>query len=173
MLRHLTLLNHWPNLVTPVIFSSITIVSGGQTGADRAGLDWAIANGILCSGWCPSGRLAEDGVIDSRYPLKETPSPGYSQRTEWNVRDSDGTVIFSLCPELSGGSALTKTFSKKWNRPCLHLFPEANEPAKQLVAFVDEFFINTLNIAGPRAASENRIERFVTETLNQAFHSPD
>ena len=156
-----------------VIFSSPTIVSGGQTGADRAGLDWAIANGIPCGGWCPKGRLAEDGVIDSRYPLKETPSPGYSQRTEWNVRDSDGTVIFSLSPELTGGSALTKTFSKSWNRPCLHLYPQVNDPVEQLYAFVDEFFINTLNIAGPRAANENHIERFVTETLDRAFRSAD
>ncbi len=155
------------------MISSITIVSGGQTGADRAGLDWALSKGITCGGWCPSGRLAEDGVIDLRYPVKETPSPGYAQRTEWNVRDSDATVIFSLSPELSGGSALTKTFTHNWNRPCLHLYPQADEPAKQLVAFIDEFFINTLNIAGPRAANENRIERFVTETLDRAFQFPD
>ena len=81
-------------------------------------------------------------------------------------------MIFSLSPELTGGSALTKTFTRNWNRPCLHLYPQADEPEKQLIAFMDEFFINTLNIAGPRAASENRIERFVTETLDRAFHSP-
>lgn len=155
------------------MISSITIVSGGQTGADRAGLDWAIGNGISCGGWCPAGRLAEDGVIDTRYPLKETPSPGYSQRTEWNVRDSEGTVIFSLTPELTGGSALTKNFARTWNRPCLHLYPQVDEPAKRLISFIDEFFIKTLNIAGPRAANESRIECFVTETLDQAFCSPD
>ena len=155
------------------MFLSLKIVSGGQTGADRAGLDWALANGNSCGGWCPSGRLAEDGVIDARYPLKETPSPGYSQRTEWNVRDSEGTVIFSLSRELTGGSALTETFAKRWQRPCLHLYPQADEPAKQLVAFVDEFFINTLNIAGPRGASDNRIERFVIETLDRAFLTVD
>lgn len=154
------------------------IVSGGQTGADRAGLDWAIENQIECGGWCPAGRLAEDGEIDLKYPLTETPSSGYSQRTGWNVRDSDGTVIFSLSPDLSGGSALTKTFAADWTRPCLHLHPEADEaatrlvdPAERLVAFIDEFFINTLNIAGPRASSERLIDRFVNETLNRAFRS--
>src|SRR5512139_1952957 len=66
------------------------IVSGGQTGADRAGLDFAIEHGIPHFGWCPKGRKAEDGSIDWRYDLKETPSSDYPQRTEWNVRDSDG-----------------------------------------------------------------------------------
>lgn len=73
----------------------IKIVSGGQTGADRAALDWALAHGVPCGGWCPKGRKAEDGPIDLKYPLKETPSSSYIQRTEWNVRDSDATVVFS------------------------------------------------------------------------------
>jgi len=92
------------------------------------------------------------------------------------VRDSDGTVIFSLSPDLSGRSALTKTFAADWNRPCLSLPPEAGEavnrlgdPGERLVAFIDEFFINTLNIAGPGASSERLIDRFAYETLNRAF----
>jgi hypothetical protein len=64
------------------------IVSGGQTGADRAALDWALSRGIECGGWCPKGRKAEDGRIAKRYPLIETPSASYVQRTEWNVRDT-------------------------------------------------------------------------------------
>ena len=70
------------------------IVSGGQTGADRAALDFAIERGISQGGWCPKGRMAEDGPIHARYQLKETPSSGYVQRTEWNVRDGHGTVVF-------------------------------------------------------------------------------
>ena len=70
------------------------IVSGGQTGADRAALDWAIERGIPHGGWCPRGRRAEDGRIDRRYALRETPAHDYQQRTRWNVRDSDGTLIF-------------------------------------------------------------------------------
>jgi hypothetical protein len=72
---------------------SIKIVSGGQTGADRAALDWALAHSVACGGWCSKGRKAENGPIDPKYPLKETPSDVYIQRTEWNVRDSDATVV--------------------------------------------------------------------------------
>jgi hypothetical protein len=74
------------------------IVSGGQTDADRAALDWALAHGVECGGWCPKGRKAEDGPIHPKYPLKETPSAAYLQRTEWNARDSDATVLFSIEP---------------------------------------------------------------------------
>jgi hypothetical protein len=94
----------------------ITIVSGGQTGADRAALAWALKHNLPCGGWCPKGRKAEDGPIDSKYPLKETPSASYLQRTEWNVRDSDATVSFSIQPTLSGGSKRTMEFARKHNK---------------------------------------------------------
>ena len=87
--------------------SLLKIVSGGQTGADRAGLDWAISMGIPHGGWCPRGRKAEDGVIPARYQLTETKSADYLTRTRWNVRDSNATVIFTLKPTLSGGSLRT------------------------------------------------------------------
>ena len=89
------------------------IVSGGQTGADRAALDWALSRGIECGGWCPKGRKAEEGPIPSKYPLVETPSSNYVQRTEWNVRDTDGTVIISIAEILSGGSKKTLEFAQK------------------------------------------------------------
>ena len=89
----------------------IKIVSGGQTGADRAGLDWALAHNVECGGWCPKGRKAEDGPINPEYPLKETPSDSYIQRTEWNVRDSDATILFSIEPTLTGGSLRTMEFA--------------------------------------------------------------
>jgi hypothetical protein len=81
---------------TTAVSEIIKIVSGGQTEADRAALDWALSRRIPCGGWCPKGRKAEDGIIDSKYPLKESSSSSYLQRTEWNVRDSDATVIFSI-----------------------------------------------------------------------------
>src|SRR2546428_7239726 len=96
------------------------IISGGQTGADRAALDFAIARGIPHGGWCPRGRLAEDGVISDRYQLTETPSANSAQRTEGNVRDSDGTVIFSIGPKLTGGSKQTAEFARQHRKPCLH-----------------------------------------------------
>ena len=88
------------------------IVSGGQTGVDRAALDVALSLGIPCAGWCPRGRRAEDGPIDARYPLNETPSTSYAKRTEWNVRDSDATLILARLP-LGGGTALTERLARK------------------------------------------------------------
>jgi hypothetical protein len=97
------------------------IISGGQTGADRMALDWAIWHRIPHGGWCPKGRKAEDGPIGSKYLLKETPTSNYAQRTEWNVRDSDGTVIFSLAPALTGGSKKTIKFAIKHKKPWRHI----------------------------------------------------
>lgn len=94
------------------------IVSGGQTGADRAGLDFAIEQAIPHGGWCPMGRLAEDGPIDSKYALTETPSASYPQRTEWNVRDSDATVIFTITAQLTGGSLKTWNVAKRMGTRC-------------------------------------------------------
>lgn len=97
------------------------IISGGQTGADRAALDWAIKHNIPHSGWCPKGRLAEDGVIEPKYILKETSSSVYEERTELNVRDSDATVIFTIAPRLIKGSLWTLSCAKKYKKPWIHL----------------------------------------------------
>src|SRR5260221_13349632 len=91
----------------------VKIVSGGQTGADRAALDWALAHNVECGGWCPKGRKPEDRPIHPKYPLKETPSATYIRRTEWNVRDSDATVLFSIGSTLTGGSRRTMEFARK------------------------------------------------------------
>ena len=96
------------------------IVSGGQTGADRAALDWAIFHDIPHGGWCPKGRKAEDGILSAQYQLTETPSASYPQRTQWNVRDSDGTVIFTISAKLSGGSKLTADAAIKFGKPWIH-----------------------------------------------------
>jgi hypothetical protein len=79
-----------------------------------------LSRGIECGGWCPKGRKAEDGRIENKYPLIETPSANYVQRTNWNVRDTGGTVIFSIGPVLTGGSKKTVEFAVKLNKPCLH-----------------------------------------------------
>ena len=149
---------------------NLTIVSGGQTGADRAGLDFAISNNIPHGGWCPKGRKAEDGVISSAYQLQETPSDDYIQRTEWNARDSDGTVIFTMAKVLTGGSKLTAEFASNHGKPLLHLYPSgANGMEKLLVNFVSRNKIRVLNIAGSRASKEQNVYRFTLELLNAAF----
>ncbi len=143
------------------------IVSGGQTGADRAALNVAIHLGIPHGGWCPRGRLAEDGIIDERYQLTETPDPDPAQRTEWNVRDSDGTVIFSIARELSGGSAKTQYFGSQHRKPCLHLSRtrDGAGASQRLDEFIRANQIAVLNVAGPRESEEGDVADFVSSTL--------
>ena len=143
------------------------IISGGQTGADRAALDWAIANDIPHGGWCPKGRLAEDGVIDAKYNLRETPETEYIQRTEWNVRDSDATVIFSISPILTGGSLATEELATAHRKPCLHISEAQliSTNAEELQLFLEENNVGMLNVAGPRASNEPKICVFVTDIL--------
>ena|SRR5688572_30309448 len=147
------------------------IISGGQTGADRAALDWAIERGVSHGGWCPKGRKAEDGAIDHRYNLAETASEDYSQRTEWNVRDSDGTAVLSIRKELQGGSLLTVEIASRYDRPVIHIRAqdERSDHARELRSFIANFHISVLNIAGPRASEEPGVYQFVSSVLDQAF----
>ena len=145
------------------------IISGGQTGVDRAALNWAIQNNILHGGWCPKDRRSEDGVIPDHYLLQETESKGYTQRTKWNVRDSDATFIITLVPELTGGSLFTQEYTQRINKPCLHIYPH-NLWHEQIKVFLGMHSIQTLNVAGPRASNAPDIEQFVYEVLNEAVN---
>lgn len=146
---------------------SLTIISGGQTGADQAALDFAIAQGLAHGGWCPRGRMAEDGPLSAQYRLRETPSRRYAERTEWNVRDSDATVVFSTRRNVAGGTALTLAIARRLGKPVLHLVqgdpPEAI--ARTLWSFLRKYDVRKLNIAGPRASQEPQIGEFVTAVL--------
>jgi hypothetical protein len=143
------------------------IVSGGQTGAHRAGLDFAIEHGIPHGGWCPKGRKAEDGPIDWHYQLEETPSSDYTQRTEWNVRDSDGTVIFSFGPTLRGGPKETAELARRHGKPCLHLSAKlhGDRAPEVLRKFIQDHQIKVLNVAGPRASKEPTVGEVVKAVL--------
>lgn len=125
------------------------IVSGGQSGVDRAALDVALALGIPCGGWCPRDRYAEDGRIGDRYQLAETTSGDTAQRTEWNVRDSDGTLVLTR-GNPSGGTALTIRFARAMARP--FLIVDLAEPLDpdQARLWIRENRIGVLNVAGPR-----------------------
>lgn len=125
------------------------IISGGQTGVDRAALDVALKLKIPCGGWCPKGRKAEDGIIDLKYPLQETDSTEYTQRTEWNVRDSDGTLILTW-GQPQGGTLLTVQLAKKLNKPCLIINMENTDDPNQIISWLKRKNIEILNIAGPR-----------------------
>ncbi|MEI7940748.1 MAG: putative molybdenum carrier protein [Verrucomicrobiota bacterium] len=149
---------------------NIKIISGGQTGADRAALDFAIKNDIPHGGWCPKGRKAEAGPIDAQYQLQQTPGSNYLQRTEWNVRDSDGTVIFSMGKRLSGNSIETLDFAIKHRRPYLHLSAVFRDhAASKLKRWLQQNNIRVLNVAGPRASKEPAVAEFVIATLDAAL----
>lgn len=143
---------------------SVRIVSGGQSGADRAALDWAIARGLAYGGWCPRGRRAEDGRIAQHYALEETPSRDYAQRTRWNVRDSDATLIVSRAASLTGGSAYTARCAERLGKPWLHARPGADDAAA-ILAFLDQNRVRTLNVAGPRASTEPGVYEYVLALL--------
>ncbi len=125
------------------------IVSGGQTGVDRAALDVALALDIRCGGWCPRGRRAEDGVIPARYPLRETSSADYAPRTAQNVQDADATLIL-VCGSPSGGTALTIEIARRAERPCLIVDLEQPPPASEVRRWLKRHASGTLNVAGPR-----------------------
>ena len=143
------------------------IISGGQTGADRAALDVAIELGIPHGGWMPKGRKTEEGRLPDAYHLLETKSIDYAQRTELNVVDSDGTLILSHGP-LAEGSALTQELARKHRRPCLHIDLEElsdSKAAEIINTWIDARQIKILNVAGPRASSDPKIYQATKKVL--------
>jgi len=125
------------------------IRSGGQTGVDRAALDAALAAGAPIAGWCPSGRRAEDGPISPGYPLRETSSPDYAERTRFNVRDADATLILTRGP-LAGGTALTAATAREMGKPFLVVDLTGSPDPAAVAEWVRQRGVRDLNVAGPR-----------------------
>ena len=151
------------------------IVSGGQTGVDRAALDWARQRGIVHGGWCPKGRLAADGPLPEHYLLRETDSTGYRQRTKLNLRDSDATLIFNVGP-LDGGTLQTVRFAQTLRKP--HLVAQldwlALEGAVQNIrAWLAEGRFRTLNVAGPREEKRPGVYACVLGLLDAGLKTRD
>lgn len=155
------------------------IVSGGQTGVDRAALDVAIFLEIPHGGWCPRGRKAEDGSISNVYQLTETGSSSYVVRTEKNVTDSDGTLILYR-NRMSRGTALTASFTRRHVRPCLAVDIAAmqssdsaddwiGQKVEEIHAWLIEEDIETLNVAGPRESTSSGINADAHTLLLNAF----
>jgi len=147
------------------------IVSGGQTGVDRGALDAAIALGIPHGGWCPRGRLAEDGRIPDRYELSETDSPKYAARTERNVLDSDATLI--LCRgRPTGGTELTLHLARQHGKP--HLLVDLDDPPKlaEVRRWLEDEQVALLNVAGPRESQSPGIGKQSAEFMAELLTTP-
>lgn len=147
------------------------IISGGQTGADRAAMDFALRNGIEIGGYVPHGRMAEDGPINERYRgLTETVSSDPAVRTELNVLAAEATLVFSH-GSLSGGSLLTLEFARRHGRPFFHadLQNERSGVVRSVTAWLDSLRPTTLNVAGPRSSEDSAIYDAVYEFLEELF----
>lgn len=147
------------------------IISGGQTGADRGGLNAAIALRISHGGWCPKGRRAEDGKVPKLYRLRETSAANYQSRTRWNVLEADGTVIFSNGP-LAAGSALTARVARDAGKPYLHLDVKRLGRAQiveQFRAWITRSGVQVLNVAGSRESLTPGIQSAVAIFLKASL----
>ena len=155
------------------------IISGGQTGADRAGLDFALQAGLEHGGYVAKGRKPEDGRIDDRYQLIELSSSSYVDRTKRNVEESGGTVIFSLETELTGGSELTRSHAIQADKAVIHIHDGGTEKNRtalltevwRLRNFVDKNGIEVLNVARPRESKEPGVYGFTLQMLRQYWEN--
>jgi len=148
------------------------IISGGQTGVDRAALDAAIKLSLPYGGWIPRGRLTENGPLGPEYRLKETETSSYAERTEKNVLEADGTLIISRGP-LTGGSEYTREMAVKHHRPWLHI--DLNEKsAFQAATLINKWIfskkIETLNVAGPRASKDSNIYHDAFDIIESVYY---
>ncbi|MCP3967739.1 MAG: molybdenum cofactor carrier [Lentisphaerae bacterium] len=143
------------------------VVSGGQTGVDRAALDAAVDSELVTGGWCPKGRIAEDGVIDIKYPLEETATSLYQERTRKNVEDSDATLIINE-GKLSGGTALTVKCAQTAEKPVLVIDPNASS-YKQIETWIKQNNVKVLNVAGPRGSTKPELYAKAYDFLRNLF----
>jgi hypothetical protein len=161
--------------VSAAPYRLIVVISGGQTGADRAALDVAIKLGLQHGGWCPAGRRAEDGAIEAQYQLRETESSRYRQRTRRNVLDSDGTLVLNL-GRLDGGTLETVRIAERAGRQ--HLVVQLDDDARpadrvdQVARWIERAGVERLNVAGPRESKRRGIylaaRVFLVELLGPA-----
>lgn len=153
------------------VFRPGRIISGGQTGVDRAALDVAISLGIPHGGWCPAGRRAEDGAIPRWYQLAETDSPDYAVRTECNVLDADATLIL-CCGEPTGGTELTRQMALAHGKPHLVVDLDAPLSLDEVRRWLRSAEVKVLNVAGPRESQQPGVGRRARRFLRQLLGAP-
>ncbi len=142
----------------------LRVISGGQTGVDRAALDVALELGLPCGGWCPAGRRAEDGPIPARYPLTETASADYGERTRRNVAEADATLV--LCHGgLNGGTLLTVEAALELDKPCLVIDLRRPWQPSQVQSWLHACAVTTVNLAGPRETGTPGVHALASDFL--------
>ena len=146
----------------------LKLISGGQSGTDRAALDFALKNNFPCGGWCPLGRKAEDGMIPGHYPLKETKTSDYAERTLLNVKDSDGTLIIFM-REMDNGTRLTLNFTQEHEKPVFLVNDTKAADAISFRNWISENNIRVLNVAGPRESNAKGMYAFALQILKRLF----
>ena len=143
----------------------VKIISGGQTGADIAGVDAAISKGVQYGGWIPKGRKNEKGYIHPDYTdFVECGTEDYGVRTRQNVLNSDGTVIFTDRDTLFTGSKLTYACAKRYKKPCIHVCIKNTDPFSAVDVVYDFIVrnnIKVLNVAGSRQSKCHHMHTFV------------
>jgi predicted Rossmann-fold nucleotide-binding protein len=152
------------------LIKSLRIISGGQTGVDRAALDFALENKIDCFGWCPKGRKAEDGVIPLSYPLKETDTTDYETRTLKNVDESEGLLVF-IDGGTDKGTVLAIDHAEKQNKPIyiIHLSMNVEDQETGIISLLENQKVTVVNIVGPHESSNpgiyKKTKKFLEELL--------
>jgi hypothetical protein len=158
----------------------VKVISGGQTGVDQAALRAARDCGLQIGGWCPPGRVCEAGLIPAEFPLQETEadrSPGApdvprSQRTEWNVRDSDGTVVIQAADAAADpGTSWAIGCAARFDKPLLVCRVDDPEAVKKIQQWLAAFRIETLSIGGPSESTAPGIGERVHAMLLAVFGS--
>ena len=147
------------------------IISGAQSGVDRAALDFALKFNIPHGGWIPKGRIAEDGPLPDKYQLQEMPTSSYPKRTEQNVIDSDGTLIFSR-GKPTGGTDYTRKMVLKHKKQLVHIdlnLKTSYDAAYRILSWIEFHHIKILNVAGPRASKDPAIYNDVFKILDMAY----
>ena len=150
------------------------IISGGQTGADQGGLDFALEYGIEAGGWCPKGRICENGVIPARYPVEEVEEDDYNLRTKLNVRDSDGTLLIIRDGFMEEGTHLTVDYCKELSKPQFLVDLKIMSGQMQsiysaLADWIDKNQISVMNVAGNRESNSPGIQKETAELLTKLF----
>jgi nucleoside 2-deoxyribosyltransferase len=148
----------------------LNIVSGGQTGVDRAALDFAIENNVPCGGWCPKGRVAEDGMIGSNYPLHETRSADPAERTRKNIEDSDAVLVF-IDDQMDDGTELAVDYAEELEKPLFVVYLRMNlaDQEEGFSQFMDENQAKKINVVGPRESNSPGIYHKTRHFLNELF----